>query len=351
MGMGGKGGKSNPIFDAMNQTRTFVDPVDGTVFTDTPYQTATQGYSASNALNEHIKSRQAQDKVNADTAAQAATNTAAQKETDFQGRKGTAFNNALTDVRNAFSGAGVDPAAYEDRYIAPALRRQSDSIQDLDPNPSASFPTTLGQTIVNQATADRRQNALNQLNQTFKTGYAEGLIPDATSKMYVDQILGEQFDPLGVQLQNAQKRGTLTPEGYGAAVNALNQKRAAASDTITNLGRGIINTDRSAINDIIGGAKTDISNMNLADAFDPASYTTRAQTRAQSDLSNFGGALRSAVGGTQFASLSDLINAGGAIQGGVNPTPDNPNKLPGAATLGTEEDPNKKRGLGNTGAF
>ena len=162
--------------------------------------------------------------------------------------------------------------------------------------------------------------------------------------------MSSQFDPLSAQLINAQKRGTLTDTGYNAALAALNQKRAAATSQVIRLGQTILGTDRSGINDIITGAKNTAAGLNLGQTFDPSSYDTQAKTLAGTDLSNFGGALTNAVGGTQYATLSDLLNAGGSVQGANNPSAINPTGTL-AATSPFAPDPNvlanQKRGLGN----
>ena len=96
----------------------------------------------------------------------------------------------------------------------------------------------------------------------------------------MSSIVSSQFDPLSSQLLNAQKRGTLTDAGYNAALAALNQKRTAATSQVTDLGRTILGTDRSGINDLISGAKNTAAGLSLGQTFDPASYDTQAKSLA-----------------------------------------------------------------------
>jgi hypothetical protein len=161
--------------------------------------------------------------------------------------------------------------------------------------------------------------------------------------------VNEQFDPLMTSLTNAQKRGTLTPTGYNAALDALNQKKAAATSTVQNLGQGILSTDRKSLDDYISGARSDVNNLTLGTTFDPNSYSTAAQGKVAGFTSDFGGALRNAVGQTKFADLSELINAGGAAQGAQNPNAANP--VGGTGYVPPVDDSTTKRGLGNTGSF
>ena len=196
--------------------------------------------------------------------------------------------------------------------------------------------------------------ANTSLNQIFTPQYVNNLLPDTTTNNFVPDILNEQFNPLSQQLTNAEKRGTLNPVGYQAALDALTQKKTAAQSTLQNLGQGILDTDRSGINDIISGARTSANSLGLADTFDPSVFAGQAGSRAQADLSNFGGALRSAVGDTKFADLTDLLNAGGAVQGATNPNAANPTGgIQGTSPffVSPDDEAKKGRGLGNTGAF
>jgi hypothetical protein len=356
-GGGGGGGGGSLIPPAAS----YVDPVNGMVFTDSGNNfggdgsVTSLGPSGAQQLNDEIRQRQAGEKATSDAAAAQKTADAATAETTFQGRRQTAYDQALQAVNRQFQLQGLDPNAYMASDIQPTLQRQFDSIQDLDPNPGAAFqPTTLATDILNNVTSGRRTQVSNQLNNQFDPNYATNLLPDSTLDQFVPSIVSQQFDPLSSQLTNAQKRGTLTDTGYNAALAALNQKRTAATSQVSDLGRTILGTDRSGINDLITGAKNTAAGLSLNQTFDPSSYDTQAKGLASSDLSNFGGALTNAVGGTQYASLSDLLNAGGAVQGASNPSAINPTGTPGA-TSPFAQDPNvlanQKRGLGNQGAF
>lgn len=347
-GGGGKGGsqQANP------SPTIYTDPVDGTTYTDyhSPFY---HGASASDQLNAHIADRKAKEQAASDAATAKSQQDAATAETTFQGSRQKAYDDALAAVQRKFQLQGVDPSSYMTSDIVPTLQRQFNSIQDLSPNPAAAFPDTLADSIIGNITSGKRTQANTALNQVFTPQYAENLIPDSTTNNFLDQILGEQFDPLSSQLVNAQKRGTLSDTGYKAALDTLNQKKSAARSTVQNLGNTILSTDRGDINSIVGNARSAASGLGLSDTFDPNTFTTQAQQKAASDIGNFGGALRSAVGDTKFASLQDLLNAGGSVQGAGNPTATNPNAAPGTLGGTILEDPlaQQKRGLGNAGAF
>ena len=308
----------------------YVDPVDGTVYTDPIYSTDQKNNfpdlpTGADLLNQHIQQRQAAAKTTSDANAATAAQTQGQNQVDFQNTRNKSYYDALGNIQRQFQLQGVDPAQYEQSDIEPRLNTIVNQIPNLDPNPGSAFSPTLGTDILNDLTSGRRTQVTNQLNSQFDPNYATNLIPDSTLDQYVPSVVSAQFDPLSTQLTNAQKRGTLTGAGYDAALAALNQKRDAATSQVSDLGMNILGTDRSGINDLIGGARSTAAGLTLGQQFDPTSYDTQARTRANTDISNFGGALTNAVGDTKFATLSELLNAGGAVQGANNPSCDQPN--------------------------
>jgi len=239
--------------------------------------------------------------------------------------------------------------------IMAELQRRSNSTPDMDPNPASVYPSTLGDSLVADALSGKRTQTANTFNSIFKPNYSNEALPDSLTGQYTNTILDEQFTPLMAQLTNAQKRGTLTPTGYNAALDTLNQKRSAGASTIQNLGQGILASDRKALDDYISGARSDVNNMSLGANIDPYAYGAGAQGKIDVDKGSFGGALRNAVGETKFADITDLLNAGGAVQGSTNPSAANPigtqagNLSP--SFVSEEELAKRKRGLGSTGAF
>jgi hypothetical protein len=347
---GGKGGsKSQPTL----QVDTAVDPETGQTFQSTPVNVAMgQVKPASAQLAEYQAQRREQQRQQSESDAAKRASDATKAESDFQSRSGNAYTDAMNQAIQRFQAQGVDPTGYMDKYINPALNQARNTIQDLSPNPGAAYQG-IGDQIVQQALADRRQGVSNTLNTVFDPNYATRAIGDDIGTASYSKLLAEQFDPLTAQLTNAQKRGTLTDAGYQAALGALNQKKSAAQSTLSNLGSNIIASSRQGINDIIGNARTAANNLTLGGTFDPNAYSAQAAGRAAKDIGGFEGSLRNAVGGTKFADLTDLMNAGGAVQGAVNPvTGAGGNPLaPQGAGPDAEAEAQKKRGLGTVGAF
>lgn len=343
-GKGGGGGSSAPYVPP-----SYTDPQTGMTF------------SSPDALNAEIAQRQQQAQQAQNTATQQAADTATQNENTFQANKQAAYNTALQQVMQSFQGAGVDPNQYMG-YITPALQQASQTIPDLASNPANYFPTSLGQTILNQATGDARTQATNAVNQIFTPTYAQSMLPSSIMTQPISDILSSQFDPLSTQLTNAMNRGTLTQAGYNAALAKMNQDKAAAQSQLQTLGQNILTGDQTSLGNIASGARSDAAARNLGQAFDPSTYAAQGSQMAAQDIQGFGGALQSAAGNTQFADIQDLLNAGGSVQGATNPTAANPT-VPAvgtgavgagggnAAALVDPTQDKQSRGLGSTGAF
>jgi len=357
-GKGGGGGQSAPP-----QGRTYVDPVDGTVFVESPYEAMLGGginpdgtprMTAAEQYNAHLRERKAGEVTASNqTKAEAAAEKAQATDT-FNTDKSTAYNDALSNVRRTFELQGLNPDTYMTTDIAPRLSSINSGIRDAS-GLKGAYADTLGSDIINQLTSGNRTKATGSYDTMFNPNYTNTLVPDTGIDTFTNTILDEQFNPLQTQLKNAFDRNTLDQRGYDAALASLGQKRTAAQGTVRDLGRTIINEDRGYINDIVGKGRTDISNLSLNQTFDPNVYDKQARDRAASEAASFGGELRGKVGGSKFADLTELLNAGGIAQGATNPTAANASPLAGTTKspyyVDPTEEENKGRGLGNTGAF
>jgi hypothetical protein len=350
-GKGGGGGGSNYLdylmMQQQMQNQKFTDPTTGMQF------------GSVDALNAEIAQRQQTAQQQSDLATQQATDTATQNENTFQANKTKAYNDAMANVVQTFKGQGVDPNSYMN-YINPALQQAQDTIPDLAPDLSGFFPSSLGQTILNQATGDQRTQQTNALNQIFTPTYAQNMLPNSIMTQPISDILSKQFDPLSSQLTNAMNRGTLTQTGYNAALAKMNQDRSAAQSQLQTLGQNILTGDQTSLGNIASGARSTAANTSLGQTFDPSQFAAQGSQQAAQDVQGFGGALQNAASNVQFSDIQSLLNAGGDVQGAQNPTAANPALgtgaigTPGAPTAGqalqTEQD-QSKRGLGSTGAF
>jgi hypothetical protein len=345
MGGGGKGGSSGPPV-----TPTYTDPISG------------RSYGSSAELNDSITARQAQEKTASDAAAAAATAKAAQDEADFQTRATGAKTQASTNINDYFSSQGVDPNKYASQ-IANAVNTASNNVIDLDPNPQGKYASTLGSDLYNTLTSGQQSQNLANYNAVFDPSYSLTALPGTLIDPSVTSVINSQFDPLDAQLTNAQKRGTLNDQGYAAALQALKTSKTGATSTVNKLAQGVLDSDRSGVNDYIGTGRTAAGSAPLNTAFSVDPYKAGAADLVSRDTASFGGDVQNAVGATKFSDLTTLLNAGGSAQGAYDPTATNPNGAPGpngAAVGGGDLSPaylaqqalaKDPRGLGTTGAF
>jgi hypothetical protein len=362
MGGGGKGGDSGPPVQPQ-----FTDPVNGKTFSNGtafgPDGQITQT-SGSDQLNAEIAARQADEKATSDAATAKTAADAAKAESDFQTRAGTAKTQAQQSIEDYFRTNGVDPSQYAPQ-IANTVNTASGNIADLDPTPQGKYAPTLGSDLFNQLTAGKQSTNLAAYNKVFDPSYSITSLPGTLIDPSVNSVVNQQFDPLSGQLLNAQKRGTLNDQGYAAALAALNQAKTGAQATVGKLATGVLNSDRSGVNDYISTGRNAAGSAPLNTSFSTDPYVAGATDLVGRDTSSFGGDVQNAVGATKFSDLATLLNAGGSVQGANDPTAGNPNGAvgPGGAVIGggggdlspsaiaQQALANDKRGLGTTGAF
>lgn len=353
---GGKGGGGGDPTAFQSRPVVLTDPVNGKTFVQETNPNLTQGQpqgkSAQDQLNEEIADRQRQEKAASD---QAAAEKAAQDQftrDQFNIRTKQATDLARQGANTYFTNQGLDPNQYGDQ-ISAAIARSAAGIKDLDPNPSSAFDPNLGQSVFNDLTSGTRARATSQVSNLFTPTYAQDRLSYGAADPLINDILNEQFNPLQSSLVSARDRGTLTPLGFQAANDTLAQKRAAAQSQVGTIAHGIIDTDRTSINDLISGAKNTAGGLtlNTAGAFDPTSFRTQADAKINSELGDLGGAIRSGIGGTKFTDITELLNAGGSAQGATQPSITNPNGALDPNVLADQQRKQQPRGLGTQGAF
>lgn len=332
----------------------FTDPVNG------------MSFGSAEALNEEIRQRQAQEQGASDTAAAKAASDkqeadAAAKLSDQQllQRSADALNNARNTTRSSihryFYDQGYDPNRYGDA-IEGYINGTAQGVDARNENPLSAFDQNAGSSIVSQLLGGARSRATQSVNNAFAPNYADENISNSWLGEAIDPLLKSQFDPLGDQLSNAQKRGTLNDQGYQAALKSLSERQTAGRSTLTGLGNNILAADRRGINDYITGAKNDAAgvDLNTAGAFDVGKYLTGAQDRVNNYKTSFAGDLSNALGSTALADIGSLLNAGGAVQGAYDPTVTGQagaGAAPSDSYLASEALKNQKRGLGSQSSF
>ncbi len=337
MSGGGKGAAPAPTV-----APTYTDPQTGKSFT------------SPDALNSSIdeRNRQAAEQQKLDEAA--ATQAALDKRNQFNSALSGAQTRARGQAQNYFTSRGLSADPYNSA-IEDMINQSTSTVPDLAPNPDTYFANNIGETILNNSLRSKIDAKTGQLSSVFTPDYATKWMPYSEATPIVNTELSNSFDPLTTQLDNAHKRGVLNDVGYSGATTRLNQDRNAAQSQISSIAQGIIDANRSNVNDYITGAKNDVANASIynVDSLDPNSYFATAADRVNSLRGRLAGDVRSAVGDTTYSDLLTLLNAGGVVQGATNPTVAGGalgNNL--ASGYVADQILNKKpRGIGNYGAF
>lgn len=325
----------------------YTDPVNGKTFTDES--------GGVDALNAEIDKRISDAKIDTANTAQDKIRTDASAETDFLGNKALAKTNATKNINDYFSNQGVDPTAYADQ-IGQSINTSALNIADRDPAPSSKFSPTAGSDLFNSIQTGKQSQALAAYNKEFDPSYALSHLPSSMTAGSIADAVNSQFDPLNVQLTNAQKRGTLTDGGYKAALDEFNNSKSKATATVTGLANNVIKGDQGDLSTYLDTGRTSAGHVPLGSTFTNDPYRAGAADLISKDTANLSGDVKNAVGATKFSDLTTLLNAGGAAQGASDPTAGNPNGLPGGGSLSPEALASQvlakqPRGLGTQGQF
>lgn len=341
MGGGAKGGGVN--FQPTQPMYT--DPVTG------------RSYNTPDELNKQIADRESQSSAQSLLDKQTADQAALDKRNKFALGLQQAQEGATSRAQDYISSRGLNP--YDPTYsqaISRAILDQSSKVPDLTDTPANFFDQNTGQSVLDNMLSAKRDKAVGALDSVFTPGYSSKWITQADINPSIDTELNNQFNPLGDQLNNALKRHMLNDTGYAAANNQLNTDRTAARSTLSSLANDILTSKRKQVDDYIGGARSNAQNLSIynADSFDPSTYYTEAPNLVNSIRAGLGGDVHNAVSGTSFSDLPTLLNAGGVAQGATNPGPQAGLGGVGGVTEASIADQilnNKRRGIGNSGAF
>lgn len=262
---------------------------------------------------------------------------AAAKEAAFQQQLNSVYNNGISDAQTYFQQRGLDPKDYI-ADIQSAANRAKSSTPDLAANPQTYFDN-LGATVYQQDQDAARANYLREINQFAPSNLSTTRISDAADQPTLDAILAEQQQNADQYVRNLLDRGVITQAGYNAAeANIANQVPGAKSQ-LSDIGTGILEGGRDAINNIANDARTAASNYNLGDQFDPYSYSKQIDQSALDFFTNLGTKIRAAAP-TALFSTSGLANIAGAASGAQN-TAFDPSAIAGVSTK-SEDDNSKK---------
>lgn len=221
--------------------------------------------------------------------------------------------------------------------------------QDTGVDPNSYFTSDAFTQQFGDAQSRARTANTAQVRNSFAPGSESTLLPDNMIDSIVNNILGEQRGLADTTLGYQSKRGLLTPQGAEQAQKGLAGQSSAAKSTLSNLAKGVLDKDRSGINDIVGDAGTAANSWMLGnDAFDVNPFKQRVNDTVGRDTANLEGDVRSSLGNTQLFDLPTIVAQAGQAQGAQNLTP---GSEAGAGIPGARKKDGAGRGLGSSGGF
>ena len=194
----------------------------------------------------------------------------------------------------------------------------------------------------------------NYLNQNFadlgtSNMWLDNYWNSGSDDEMVNNFITTNYDNALTQLDRALKRGTLSQSGYDNALENLNTQRSGAESTIGNIGQGIMDNYRTAMQEKATGYHQNLDDYSLA------KYGNVSADAFKSDFDNlyadqqgnFEGDFNLATQDLQPFDVSGIIGNARVAQGVNNTQTD---ELLGAIE-DSEQKKDKKVGLGNKGLF
>lgn len=254
-------------------------------------------------------------------------------------------------ARDRIARLGLDPAAYDAR-INSELEATRMRIPRGSQGVGQFFNTDFVDALLNEDRAARRQaataRAQRELPNDFTTTFAS-----TADDPFIDAIIGRQSGEARSALERAQRRGTLTEQGFNAGLGRISELERAGRTQAQSLGDAIINRFRSEAGDISKRATERAGSIDLFEPdFDLTPFNTQLGDVRNRFNTNLAGEVENALAGQSFFDIGDIMNRAGATQGAQNVA--NPAELSPAAILAERQRKQREeaqRGIGGGGTF
>lgn len=277
---------------------------------------------------------------------------ATQREEDlgiFNTELGQSFDTALQTGTSFFEREGLDL----DRFLPLLMERLNTTRQgvpELSSNPSSFFdPMLTSRDIMGDELRRDRRGFNLDIDAFAGDNFASNRIPGTMDDAVIAQILSEQFSDASAGLTRARDRGSLTDFGFTSGLTNLEKQNTAAGARLQDLGGGILETNRGALRDIAGQARSRADAFQFGDSFNPTSFEDRINTTFGEQQGRLEGDIRGALGGESLFNLGDVLARASTAQGAQNNIAQSPALL--AAIAQRDEESRKSRGIGTQGAF
>lgn len=215
-------------------------------------------------------------------------------------------------------------------------------------------PTGMKNDMINKFEKEQKKAMENYLNQNFadlgtSNMWLDNYWNSGSDDELVNNFITSNYDNALTQLDRALKRGTLSQSGYDNALENLNTQKSGAYSTIGNIGQGILDNYRTAMQEKATGYHQNLDDYSLAKYGNVSADAFKSDfDKLYSDQQgNFEGDFNVATQDLQPFDISGIIGNARVAQGVNNTQTD---ELLGAIE-DSEQKKDKKVGLGNKGLF
>jgi len=233
----------------------------------------------------------------------------------FEGQLGNSYNTGISSARDFFTQRGLNPDDYMGA-ITSAANNTRGSVPQGDAAPGTYF-SDLGDQVYKAQQAAEQNKALRAINSQFSDDYSTKRVGNELDDSAIAGILGDQKNTATQYVKNLLDRGVITQSGYNGALNNVNGQTAGAQSKLDTIGSGLLEGERTKLNNIINGGRSKASTLDLGDVFDPYSYQGTVDTDFTGWLGKLGDSLKAAAP-TDLFSTSGLAGVAGASQGAQN---------------------------------
>jgi len=267
----------------------------------------------------------------------------------FNTRLDQGFNSALQTGTNFFEREGLDLERFLP-LLNERLTTTRQGVPELSSNPSSFFnPLITSQSILDTELGRDRKGFNQEIDQFAGQNFANNLIPGTFDDSAISQILSEQFGDASAGITRARDRGSLSDFGFTSALANLEKQNTAAGSRLQDLGGGILETNRNALRDIAGQARSGADTFQFGGDFNSAGFGTRINDLFGEQQGRLEGDLRGALGGESLFNIGDILARAGSAQGTQNNVAQSPALLSSIAKR--DEERRASRGIGTQGAF
>jgi hypothetical protein len=198
-----------------------------------------------------------------------------------------------------------------------------------------SYFTDIGANVWTEAEQGARAKAGRDLDTLFAPNFEMSRIPYTLDDPYLQAIEAEHKAQADNYIRNLLDRGVITETGYNAAYADLDKQAPGVRSRLNEIGTTTLSGGQQKLRDISNEARQTAGSLALGTAFDPYSYSSRADQTYNDFIQSLGDTIRSQITGDLF-STAGLASIAGAGMGAQN------TKFDPSALAGVESDEEEK---------